>query len=208
MSLLLYNLKGMFMFKKLIFCLCAISALTIHTVNGAEIRCAPQLKNSLNTIQKLSEARELISNIQKEGQISIALNDNGSEQFNAFWDPERRIIFVNITRESTPGSLIGSILFELHNAYINSKLNHLDQLAMQGRISKRNYVEGVERLEYQNSLATAKLAEKGIALGLFPANARLPTYDTFEEHFRIQKMGGHSAWIANTYDQLTRRASF
>lgn len=169
------------------------------------IDCAPQLRNCFNQIVKLPEARTLISNIQKEGPIRIIVNNHRlSEQFGAFWDVENRVISVSNSNGTTDGEIIASIIFELHNAQVNSKINHYDHLASVGRIDRESYVEAIERLEYENSKKASALAEKGIRLGLFPRDARLNTYDNFEEHFHYQKVGGHSAWIGRTYDQIAR----
>jgi hypothetical protein len=169
------------------------------------VYCTPQLLPSLITIQKLPEARELIANIQKEGPLQLRLGNMAvAEQFGACWDPSNRIIFVN---PAPNRSVIGSILFELQNAFITSKLDQLDHLASQGKISRDSYVEAVERLEYQNSLNAASLARKGIQMKLYPRDALMPTYPTFEEHYRLQKIGGHSAWIANTYNNIAPKGN-
>jgi len=199
------------MLKKLLIIFCFISIYQSSTVYSATIskkdylvKCSPQLQKNIEAIQQIPEARELIATIQKEGPISIKVNEDPQlKQFGAFWDAGRRIIHINKFPGRSEGEIIGAILFELHNALMNSKLNHLDYLASSGKIDRANYVESVERVEYQNSKNASALAEKGILLGVLPKNAKLPTYSTFEEHFRIQQTAGHSGWIARTYDQLT-----
>lgn len=203
------------MFKIFLYFFCLISFLQFQTAQAAKskientsaIQCAAQLKGCLNKIQQLPEARQLITDIQKEGPIKITVNDNHylSKQFGAFWDPCNRVITVNYSSHRSEGSLIGSIIFELHNASVNSKLIRLDNLAASGKIDREAYVEGVERLEYQNSLNASALTKKGIQKGIFPKSAYLPTYSTFEEHFRIQKEAGHSAFIAKNYNHLAPR---
>lgn len=169
------------------------------------IPCSPQLQDSLDTILKLPEVRDLISVIQKEGPFRFAVkNTHLSEKFGAFWDMNNRVICVGISPCISKGEIIGSMLFELHNALVNSQLNQLDDLVARRKISKEAYVEAVERLEYKNSLNASSLATKGIRLGIFPESAHLFTYSSFEEHYRIQKMAGHSAWIAKTYDQIVQ----
>lgn len=173
-----------------------------------DISCSPQLQDSLKAILQLPEARDLISTVQEEGPIRFAVNNTSlSEKFGAFWDMDNRVICVGITSETTQGDVIGSIIFELHNALVHSKLNALDDLATHQQISKEKYVESVERLEYENSLKASSLVQKGIRMGLFPKDAHLFTYSSFEEHYRIQKMAGHSGWIGNTYDQLVHTPS-
>lgn len=165
--------------------------------------CDPQLKPILQTIQKLPEAREILSTIQKEGNICFLLsNERLSQEFGAFWDPDSRSIRVNKAFLKSEGEMIGTILFELQNALTNKQIAKLNWLATCGRINKKDYVRAFEYLEYQNSLNAAKLAQKGIEKGIFPKSARLFTYENFEEHFRVQQMAGHSAWIAKVHDEL------
>lgn len=198
------------MFKIIIACFCVLSLNQISAAYSANnynqndfIDCAPQLQHCLKAIQKVPEAKNLLAGILQEGPIRIAASrEHLSEQFGAFWDVDRRIICVNLSANRTEGELIGSILFEMHNASVNSKLNQLDNLASSGKIDRESYVQAVERLEYYNSVNASAIAEKGIRMGVFPPDARLQIYSSFEEHYRFQKIGGHSAWIAKNYDQL------
>lgn len=171
------------------------------------IDCSPELRNSVMVLLKLQEIRDLITTIQQEGPIRIMMNNNSylSQEFGAFWDGENRIIFVNFGQNRTQEDVLGSIIFELHNALANSKIRHLDDLASMGRIDRDSYVEGIERIEYENSLMASALAKKGIDLGILPVKAQLPTYRSFEIHFQMQKIGGHSDWIARNYDELAPR---
>lgn len=163
-----------------------------------------QLSEIITTIQKLPEAKKLIAAIQKEGAISVICNQDEAvcQQFGACWDPDHRVILVNMLQKQSKGEIIGSILFELQNALMNCKILYYDGLAMKGKIGEENYVQAIEYLEYQNSLKASKLAEQGIQLGIFPISARLLTYSSFEEHYRVQKAEGHSDWIAHNYHQL------
>jgi hypothetical protein len=64
----------------------------------------------------------------------------------------------------------------------------------------------MEYLEYLNSLKSAKIAEKGIKMGVLPPGSQLPTYNSFKEHFLMQKRSGHSACFARNYDHLSPRS--
>ena len=168
------------------------------------VKCAPELQLILNKIQRLPEAQKLLETIQKEGPIQIVIkNVDVSNQFGAFWDPTERLICLAFAPHITQGSLIGSILFELHNAAVSSKFDHFDELAYNNKIDKEPYVRSKEYLEYVNSLNAAKMAEKGIVMGIFPRDAYLFTYPSFEEHYADQKMSGHAGHFARMYDQLS-----
>lgn len=179
------------------------ATITYRNLQTMDIRCAEQLKPALIKILKIEEARTLVAKIQEEGVITIELlNNQLSEQFGAFWDEDGRRICLNLNSHRSEGDIIGSIIFELHNAAVNSKLDYFDHLAESGKIDRESYVEAIERLEFENSKMAAAIAEKGIEKGIFPRGARLPTYRNFEEHYHYQKIGGHSAWIGKNFDQL------
>lgn len=152
----------------------------------------------------LPEARRLINAVQKEGSISL-ISDNHhhlTQQFGAFWDPCCRVITINSSSDRLEGDLITSIIFELYNASVNSELINFDYLAAAGAIDRETYVRSIEKIEYQNSLNTSQLARKGVLKGVFPENTELRTYATFEEHYCVQKKGGHTSYIANNYNNL------
>ncbi len=164
-----------------------------------------RLEACLMKMQKSPEVRQLMSEIEREGPIHIIADTKPlSKEFGAFWDCEQRLICVNVTPKRTEGELIGSILFEMHNALSDRQFQRLDELASRGQIDRDSYVRKMEYLEFQHSHKAAALAQAGIEKGIFPRDARLYTYPTFEEHFRMQQIGGHSYWIAKNYDQAAR----
>lgn len=201
------------MIKKLMISFCLLSITILQTAYAGSassgqtsITCSPQLQKQLAKIKKIPEANKLIQRIQKEGSIYIVASSSPvAKQFGAFWDPDRRVISVNISKHRYEGELISSILFEMHNAAANSKIDRLDYLATTGQIDKESYVRGIEHIEYENSLSSAEIVDKGIRLSIFPPEAYLGTYDSFEEHFYYQKISGHSDHIAKNFDQLAPR---
>lgn len=193
------------LFLAFLFVNLACGNFAFSKIDAPHLTGSNRLDKAVATIQMLPEARALIQNVEQEGSIHIRSSSHSlSDQFGAFWDPEYRRICVSSSNQRNNGKLIGSIIFELHNALISKKLDHLAFLASKNRISRINYIIAVERLEYQNSLNAAKMIEKGIQMGIFPISTRMKTYHSFEEHYRIQQMGGHSGWIGNAYDQLIR----
>lgn len=189
----------------LIFLLTSTLSLTAaqHSNLATEyiVRCAPQLQKCLQAILQIPEAKTLINAIRKEGSIHIAVQNTPlSKQLGAYWDPDQRVIFIDFSSSHDEGLIIGSLLFELHNASVNSQINHLNKLASQRKIDKADYVESMEYLEYINSLNASKIAQKGIKMGILPCDSQLPTYPNFKEHFKAQKMSGHSALFARNYD--------
>lgn len=172
-----------------------------HAASGPA--CDQRLQKYWNKILELPEARQLIEQIDQEGPIQIRVASNGlSQQFGAYWERQQRVIGIFLPTKVSEGRVIGSLLFELHNALSDPKFDHLDYLASSRQISREKYVESMERLEFQNSKKAAALAQEGIDKGIFPENAKLPTYSCFEEHYYYQKMSGHSNAFTEAYDQL------
>ena len=187
--------------KFFIVSICFLLTFSLHAAQNSKIKCVPQLQKSLNAILKIPEARTLIHSIQKEGPIQIVADSTSlSKQFGAYWDPDNRIICIDLSANRTEGAKIGSLLFELHNASVNSKIFHLNMLAYRRKINKQNYIQSMEHLEYINSINTAKIADKGIKMGVIPKDSRLSIYSSFEEHFRVQRMSGHSDSMGRMYD--------
>lgn len=182
----------------------------IPTLNSAQntpfssyksIQCSPQLQHCLNKILKIPGAKALIESIQNEGSIQIIGNSTElSRKFGAFWDPDQRVIHIDISSNRSEGTIMGSIIFELHNASVNSKINRINQLAFQKQINKEDYVREMEYLEYVNSINASRIVNEGIKMGILPSDSYLPTYPTFKQHYQIQQMSGHSACFAHNYD--------
>jgi hypothetical protein len=182
-----------------------ILPLAVHSAGPSSfpVSCAPELRRIWQLVQKLPEAREVIQAVLREGPLTLDVNRSLSTKFGAFWTGDARAILVNPPHPGDDcGETIGSIIFELHNALADRELTQLDQQAAAGQLSKHRYVEAVEHIEYRNAVKASKIARLGITRGLFPETAHLPVYSSFEEHFRIQREAGHSAWIGRTYEQL------
>ncbi len=188
-------------------CLVLFSSLVWASSSSGELLlpCPPSLESVIGKIEVLPEGKTLVQSILKEGKVRVALSDHPlARQFGAFWDPDLRVVFVNRSWHGSEGEVIASILFELHNASITKKIDHLDALASARQIGRDAYVESMEYLEYQNSIQASAMAKKGVEGGIFPPTTHLFTYSSFDEHFWYQKKGGHSAMIAKNYDQLAR----
>lgn len=162
----------------------------------------PSLAKAVKAIESLPDAAELIAEVQAAGLIKIEAQFFYDSDFEALWDSESRIIYVNESNNTTVGKQIASILFELHNAKTNNSLRRLFQQAKTGQIDKNSYVESIERMEHKNAVSTSQMIEKGLALSLFPQDARWSVFSNFDDHYKIQQIYGHSQWIANKFDIL------
>lgn len=181
------------------------SAVFALDYRSTHVPCAPQLQESFHLIQQLPEVRALIQEILKEGPIQIEVrNTELSNTFGAFWDSQDRSVCIAIHPQTSKAEVIRALIFELHNASVDSKFAYYNHLAFEGRISKEDYVRSMEHLEYLNSKNGARIASKGIESGLFPKDAFMPTYRNFEEHFAMQKWSGHSNCFYENYDAITR----
>lgn len=189
----------------IIFILISFSILSAAETNHA-VAASLELHPMVKKIQKHEKGRELIAKVQAEGPISIIV-ESPSEQFDAYWNRDDRQISVNISGR-TEGEIIGSIIFELHNALVSDEMERLDNLAARGAIDRSSYVRSIEYLEYENSHKASSLVKEGIEQGIYPKSAHLFTYRDFDEHFHYQKVGGHTDWIAKNYDSLKQEGLY
>jgi hypothetical protein len=168
--------------------------------NQGQIYCAPELRPTLAKIRELPEASALIEQVLEEGNLRIQWNKSLTKKFEGYWSASNRTIY--LTKSNNQANLISTLLFELHNALSNERFENWNDLAYCRQISKRQYVREIEFMEYENAKSTKALLDKGIRQKLFPSSARWYLHDTFEEHFRLQKQTGHSAFIGRAYDQI------
>lgn len=175
-------------------------------VSGYGFASFPEsLKGVVEAIYRLPEGRKLIEEASQQGKIRLAL-DKGAE-FEAFWDSGTRTVALNPRKNISDGIRIASIVFELHNAKASNDLVRLTQRALKGHVTKEAYVEGIERLEHKNALAAARILKKGITQSFFPQEANWPVFRSFDDHYLVQQITGHSQEIARNYDAM-RQGSY
>lgn len=180
---------------------------SLYASPTASFQCAPELQKWFLAILKVPEGKSLVEEVEQEGPIKIATGNSPIlRKFGAFWDPDRRMICIYLSPHSSEEAILGSLLFELHNASANGKINRLNQMANARKINKTHYVEAMEHLEYINSKNAAKIARIGVKMGVFPRGFYLPTYDNFQEHFKAQKDSGHSDCFAHNYEMCLRNS--
>lgn len=160
-----------------------------------------QLQPTVAKMLKLPEVRELLKTVNQEGPVRIMIDSDSSSQFDAMWDGNERVIRLNASRHKNEGTWICSILFELHNASTSQYMNRLYQAAAENRMAKDQWVEAMERMEHGNARRTCELIEKGIATGIYPPETRWSIFNSFDDHYRLQQVTGHSTWLANSYEQ-------
>jgi hypothetical protein len=163
---------------------------------------SPLSKSALKTLQKLPEYTALVKEIEREGSIKIEMIPLAHENFDAFWDSTSRKIRINTLKNEKMDVLICSILFEMHNAKSDKRFKQLYSMAMNGQLSKEQYVEKVERMEHENALNCSLLLEKGIRSGIFAEGVRWPILRDFDDHYKLQQIQEHSLWLAKSYDKI------
>src|ERR1700722_12505532 len=119
-------------------------ALISQIGNTYEVPCDKRLQSCLNKILKLPSARQLIAEVQQQGSIRIEVaNHLLSQQFGAFWDRQNRVIGIYLSSRVSEGDIMGSIIFELHNALTNQKIDQIDCLANSRQIGRDKYIEAM-----------------------------------------------------------------
>lgn len=170
-------------------------------------RCVPELTQTLQAVYQLPEGKSLIHRVEAEGNFTIEAEKTGAFSSNAAWFPDERVISINLSKKRTKGSLICSLIFELHNAINQKQFNYFDRLAMQQQISKNKYIEAIERLEYVSAKNMVRMIQQGVEAKLFPSDTYWPIAPNFEEHFKVQIQAGHSRAIGSMYDSLVRSST-
>lgn len=192
--------------KILIRLLLALS-LNYGLINAAQLETSfayypEELAEAIQALELRPEMDEISTLFNGKKKITILYMPMEGEELEAFWDGGARQIRVNSNNDPALGRLIGTILFEFHNAKNNHKLVYITQQAIDGKITKEQYVRSVEELEFNNARQTYEILEKGIADGHFPKSAHWPLYNNFEDHYRVQQLMAHSDWLANYYNRL------
>lgn len=163
----------------------------------------PSVKQAVLAIRSIPDGARLLKEVEQEGRITIELREIESFDFGAMWDANSRHVIVNAKRCRNQGTLISSLLFELHNAKTSQFLEAEANKVINGRLTKEQYVKNVERMEHDNAMATIKILEEGMANGAFPKTAKWTIIRDFEDHYKLQQVTGHSLWIANNYDLMS-----
>ena len=155
----------------------------------------------LERIEKLPEVRSLLSRIAKEGPIAVRWTEPHAG-FSACWNSSDRIIFLNAAKRNTLGSLITSLVFELHNAEADRKFNALYDAALYGRMDEKSFVREMEYVEWLNCNKSDRILFKGIEEGYFPRDTRTYGWPHFDSYFAAQQRSGHSASYVRAYRNM------
>ncbi len=161
-----------------------------------------ELENAATVLVRLPEAKQLLETINKEGPVGLILDP--AAEAGAYWDSYNRRIGINLEMCRNDGVIINCILFELHNAANDKKLRNFTNLAAKGKISKEAYVEAIEKIEHENAVSASRLLRKGIEENIYPPQAKWSVFSSFEDHYLVQQLTGHSLFIAERYDQMNR----
>nr|NGX58767.1 hypothetical protein [Chlamydiota bacterium] len=169
------------------------------------VYCSKDNSKAYHAIKKLPEVQELVNKILEDGSICIESNHRETSGFQGMWDSRRRKVVMNPYTNPTLGERINTLMMELHNAASDRQLSHLFRQAQAGRLTKDEYVEGVERVEHANAVGSSRLLALGIRRGFYPGDAAWDIYDDFDDHYMLQQVLDHSTWIAMNYNHLNPR---
>lgn len=150
------------------------------------------------------ETKALLTSLEKKGPLHLAWVPMGKHHCGAFWSEEERLIGLNSLKTWRNGERLFSLLFEMHNALTSDAMAQFDLLAKQNKISKEDYVTAIEKIEYDNTWNAVALIKRGVQAGYFPSGIEIPVYLAFKDHLQLQKQSGHSALIAEVYDDLSK----
>lgn len=175
-----------------------LSILLLFPFLTSAVTAPLEVQSVLNRIELVEEGKALLN---KHHDIQIRFISR--PQFEAYWYPEARMICLSEANRRHPERLLRSVLFELHNAESTPQMQSLHNLARARRISKNEYIRRCEQIEFENSLSTMDILEKGIAAGKFPLASRWWMPRSFSDYFKLQMQSGHAAYHGGNYDRLT-----
>ena len=168
-----------------------------------QVRCGDvALQRVIALIARYGEGRKLLESACRRGSITVSWGSLGRQGAEALWDDNSRSVIVNCDRASLEGQRLCWVVFELHNALTSEEFDAICMRARQGQVSKEEYVRQVEKHEHRNALQARALIEGGVRRGLYPQEALWPVIKSFEDHYRMQQLMGHSFWIADQYDSF------
>lgn len=145
---------------------------------------------------------------QPDSPSEIIIIDNSEGLFAAKSDPSKNIIYWNKSYfEKFPASLYTQVFwlnFERLNIRSAPRIKELVDLALNQNITKEDFVEAIERLEFDNAYQSEKMLVKAFEQGAFPPDERRTSmvFADFETHYKYQQLMGHSEVIGNSYDTI------
>ncbi|MBX3719251.1 MAG: hypothetical protein KF898_06345 [Parachlamydiales bacterium] len=106
-------------------------------------------------------------------------------------------------------NILPYVIFELQNAKQRTQYLEIESGMTGGEID--NYVERIERCEYQSGLATHYLVQNLIQTKVLPSDAPLARiFSNFRDYYLFHQVCGHSQMIAERYAaaQMTSSSSY
>lgn len=164
-----------------------------------------ELKPMVQMAMRIPQVRQLLAKVQQEGPVRVEICKNRHDGFQGYWDGATRSIVLDGNMGSSPGEMISTLIFELHNAESNHRFEQLNEQAAHGQIDKETFVKETERIEHNNVLRCSILVNRGIKQGVLPQSARMPAIRNFEAHYKVQQLTGHSQFLARCYDNYAPR---
>ena len=179
--------------------------LSFNLCYSAQFSSSPKcLQKASEVALHLPETERLLEHILQEGPVRLDTK-NALQDFQASWNCTSRTIKINLARHRELGSIISSIVFEMHNAKTDKHIEYLMQLVERGMISQDEFIESMERIEHQNALQASFLLTKGIRQGIYPKSAAWSQPVDFKRYFQIQKQAGHAGYYAKVFSKLSPR---
>lgn len=186
--------------KRILFIL--LSILAFNCAQANDVDCAKRFQPLLEKIERVPEGQALIERALEEGDVRVRTNRGHLGNFEGYWSLGNRTVYLTVSNHTSQSELLTTLIFELQNATRTKDFRALDKQAWQGKIKRSDYIRENEYIEYENVMATAKVLDAGRRAGIFPSECVWKYHDNFEDHFRLQKRTGHSAYIGHSYDSI------
>ena len=173
--------------------------ITLLYMNKIRVNTA-NIKYHVDCVLQYRVVQDLVNNINKKMLGVFEIKDKDSPT--ATWCEADKTIRINTSKCITFGQICLHIIFELHNALSQNLFKIYDDDAKNGKINRSEYIESIEKEEYQNLMRTNEVIRimKDVEYsGLILSSFVVPQWI---DHFRIQKKWGHVGHISRMYDIL------
>jgi hypothetical protein len=160
------------------------------------------------------EAKNLYDQVNKkfDGKLKIVAKKGLTKP--AEFDPRTNEIQVDLAKfKVTTGKkiinldlLLYYILIEIANAENNQKFDDWDKKAAMGDLSRKEYAEGKETLEYESFKKAQKILEAGVKARKYNPEAYQGGIPELEAYLKKQREGRHTAIYERQWDEKFKEA--
>jgi hypothetical protein len=184
------------------------SGLLLQSFNEAVVKQAKEKLLSFGEAKKLFDD----VNMKLGGKLTVVPKEG--LEYPAQWDPNTKQIQIDVKKfqemmkmkNINLDLLLYYIMIELTNAENDAKYKDWDDRARKGELSKKQFAEGKERLEYEAFKKAQKLLEAGVKAKKYNPEAFKGGIPEWPEYLKKQREGGHTKVYEKQWEKNFKEA--